>query len=108
MGTRGRVLVVAAAGLAVVGLFAFVAVDGARRREAAPGWLDPHQPPQGVAARLSTLTPAQSMAANGCPTMAGCCAGRSAGSRLRRVYPSTLMDDPSSVVRASFALGLGR
>lgn len=91
----------------VVGLVVVLAVGGlmfamARRdrfNRAAPAWLDPHQPPDGVAAELSTLTAAQSQAANGCTPLSACCADRTAGARVRRTYPGSLAYSDGSFIR---------
>lgn len=106
MNTRQRVVV----GAITLTLAAVVvAVWAANRRyallRAKPAWLDPEQPPEGVAAVWGTLSPAQSWAANRATPMTACCPGRGAGSRVRRVYPDTLADSPTSFIRAGFNLG---
>ena len=99
----GLILVVVdAAGLVLVASY-----RKARFDRAAPAWLDPQQPPDGVAAELSTLTADQSWAANRCRHMTACCGEQSAGSRIRRTYPGTLADAPWSLVRARADLSVG-
>lgn len=94
--------------IVLVLLAAAVALWAANRRaalmRAMPAWLDPEQPPEGVAAAWGTLSEAQSWAANRATPMTACCAGRSAGSRVRRTYADTLAHDPGSFIRASFDL----
>ena len=88
--------------LAILGL---LAMNRRQRLEAAaPAWLNPDQPPDGVAAQLSTLTDAQSWAANRCRPMSACCAANTAGSRVRRQYPSTLACSPGSFIRGGLEL----
>ena len=95
------VLVVAA------GAFLLFAVNRRSRWErAAPAWLDPQQPPDGVASQLSTLTEAQSWAANRCRHMSACCGDQTAGRRVRRTYPGSLAESDTSFIRASFGLGV--
>ena len=106
MTTRQKVMagVVALALLLVV-----LAVWAANRRyaflRAAPAWLDPEQPPEGVAAAWGAVSPAQGWAANRASPMSACCTGRGAGSRVRREYPDTLAASPNSFIRADFNLG---
>jgi hypothetical protein len=91
-------------------LIAAFAIYAANRRaafeRAAPDWLDPQQPPEGIAAQGGTVSPAASWAANRCVPLTGCCTGRSAGSRVKR-YPATLAESPGSFIRASFDLSGG-
>lgn len=63
-----------------------------------PAWLDPQQPPEGIAGRVNTLTPEQSWAANRALHMSASCGGGTAGSRVRRTYAGTLASNPDSVV----------
>jgi hypothetical protein len=99
---RRRSLWIGAAFLGVVLLGLVVAVSAQRKQSfeaAAPPWLDPHQPPRGVAA---PLTEAQSFAANRCRPFSASSAGRSAGRRLRRTYPPTLAESATSFVQLGF------
>jgi hypothetical protein len=90
--------------LAVLVLFAVNRRDVLSR--AMPAWLDPGQPPDGVAAQLNTLTADQSWAANRARHMTACCADRTAGRRIRRTYPATLAEDPNSFIRATIEGGM--
>lgn len=88
--------------LGALGVVWFVMWSARRKRvfdANKPPWLDPGQPPAGVAA---PLTAAQSFAANRCRPMSACCVGRTAGLRTRRTYPGTVADSPHSLVQASF------
>jgi hypothetical protein len=89
--------------------FAALAIYAANRRyrflAAKPAWLDPQQPPEGIAATYGTLTPAESWAANRASHLSACCTDRGAGRRIRRTYPATLADSDGSFIRASFNLG---
>lgn len=87
--------------VAVVAGFALVLVAigrKARYERAAPAWLDPEQPPDGVAASLPCVTPDQSWAANRARHMSGACTGQTAGNRVRRTYPETLASSSASFV----------
>lgn len=100
------------AGVIVLALtLVVVAVWAANRRyaflRAKPEWLDPEQPPEGVAASWGALSPAESWAANRASPMSACCTGRGAGSRVRRVYDDTLADSPHSFIRADINLAGG-
>lgn len=91
----------------VLGAAVFVVCAAHRRaayRRAAPEWLNPHQPPDGVAAQLSTLNADESWAANRGRHMSACCAPYTAGRRLRRTYPASLEESPDSCVRGGIAL----
>lgn len=63
-----------------------------------PSWLDPRQPPEGVAANLGVLTAAESLAANGCPPMGACSVARTARMDTMRQWPGHLVDHPDSLV----------
>jgi hypothetical protein len=92
-------------GLAVLSglILAWFVLWSVQRRQAfeaaAPGWLNPGQPPDGVAA---PLTAAQSYAANRCRPMTACCTGRTAGMRTRRTYPPTVAGWSGSFLSAGF------
>lgn len=107
MTTRHKTLM----GIVAVLAAAVLAVWAANRRyaflRAAPAWLDPQQPPEGVAASWGALNPAESRAANSTSPMTACCAGRGAGRRIRRTYPDTLAASPHSFIRAGFDLAGG-
>lgn len=90
--------------LAVVGVFYAIGRQASFNR-AMPAWLNPQQPPDGVAAELSTLTAAQSFAANGCPSMTACCADRTAGARVRRTYPGSLAGGSGSFIQLRAQVG---
>jgi hypothetical protein len=95
-------LVVVAVGMFI--LFASMRRD--RYNRATPNWLDPQQPPDGIATDLGTLTEKQSWAANRAAPMNACCTDRGAGRRVRRTYPGTLADHPDSLVAGSVRINL--
>ncbi len=106
MNRRQITIVAIVAGvLAVAACGCWAVQRRAEDKRVTPEWLNPHQPPEGVAAELSALGPAQSWAANRCTPMAASCADRTAGRRTRRTYPGTLADSPDSFIRASVELG---
>lgn len=72
-----------------------------------PAWADGQQPPDNVAADLPCLSPDQSWAANRARSMSACCAGNTAGARIRRTYPGSLCDEPSSLIGLRFAFDGG-
>lgn len=89
--------VVAVLAAAAAGLWYLNRVQ-AQERET-PSWLDPQQPPPGIAApAMATVTPGQSWAANRPRHMTASCCGQSAGLRIRRTYAPTLASDPGSLV----------
>lgn len=92
--------------LLVVGVTVVVRVGLKRRAEGTTPreWLDPGQPAEGVASQLSTITAAQSLAANGCWPMSAPCTGRGAGLKTMRTYPGHLTDHPNSLIHG---LGAG-
>lgn len=97
-----RSLWIGLAFLGVVAIGVFVAVSAQRKatlEAAAPPWLDPGQPPQGVAAPLTAM---QSFAANRCSHFSASSAGRGAGRRLRRTYPASLGESRESFVQLGF------
>lgn len=101
---------VAAVVLVVIAVAAFVLYTIGRRdrlARAMPAWLDPQQPPTGVAGQLSTLSDAQSWAANRCTPMSACCAGNTAGARVRRTYAPNLAESTGSFIRGRVGLELG-
>lgn len=89
-------------GLVALVLFVCVAFIVRKRRfeRAHPSWLDPQQPPEGVAAQMTTLTPGESLAANGCWPMSAPCTGRTARLDTMRTYPGHLTDHPGSLIHA--------
>lgn len=90
--------VVAVLAAAAAGLWYLNRAQAAER--AAPSWLDPQQPPPGVAAPLiATVSAGESWAANRPRHMSACCTGQTAGLRIRRTYASTLAANPDSLVR---------
>lgn len=104
---RWRVVGLVVVVLGAAGLVLFANYRRARFERAAPGWLNPEQPPDGVAAELSTLTADQSWAANRCRHMTACCPGQTAGSRVRRTYPGSLAESDTSFVRGRLGVELG-
>lgn len=89
-----------AAVLALAVFLLWTAERRAKLERALPAWLDIRQPPESLATELPTLTDAQSWAANRCAPMTASCAGRGAGSRVRREYPATLAESPTSIISA--------
>lgn len=86
--------------LVAVGAFALYAIGRrAQWARGAPAWLAGGQPPDGIASQLSTLTAAESWAANRCGPIAAPCAGHTAGRRVRRTYPGTLAESEHSLIR---------
>jgi len=97
--TRKRVLIsVGAAAGAAVAVFWLIQ----KRHEIAkrlPDWGDPQQPVDGTAGQLTTGIPATpSPAASWCAVRPGT-PHMLAGSTIKRIYASTLVDDPESLVR---------
>lgn len=91
---RRQTIIAATAGS--VALAALIVWGAQRRADTAartPAWTDPHQPAEGVA-----VQPAMDWAASRPPTIAGACAGITAGAKVRRLYPGTLADDPTSFI----------
>lgn len=73
----------------------------ARYERGTPAWRDdPVQPSEGLAAGMGVLSPAESLAANGCPPPMSCCTGYTAGMRTRRTWPDHLVDVPDSLIHA--------
>lgn len=99
---RAAAIVVGVLLIAVGVLYAANRRDALAR--AKPDWLDPQQPPDGVAAQLTTLSQDQSWAANRARHMTACCLGRTAGRRIRRTYPGCLADSDTSIVRTQVEL----
>jgi hypothetical protein len=97
-------VIVGVLGVAVVTLWCVQ--RRAEGKGVAPAWLDPHQPAPDVASELTVLNADQSWAANRARPMAACCAGRTAGMRVRRTYDGNLADSPYSFIRASLAIGV--
>lgn len=96
-------VIAAAMAVAALGLWALNRVHVARR--STPEWLDTDPPPEQISGE--PLTAAQSLAANGVPHMTACCTGRGAGRRVRRTYPASLADEPSSLISARVGFQLG-
>lgn len=109
MTRRQTIIIGVIAGVLAVAALALYAIG---RRDAwtraAPAWLNPSQPADGVAAELSTLTVDQSWAANRARHMTGCCTDQTAGTRVRRTYPSTLAESDCSIVKGQLSLQVGR
>jgi hypothetical protein len=101
---RWRIIGLVVLAVAGAALFLIAVTRRVQFYRAAPAWLDPDQPPDGVAAELSTLTADQSWAANRCRNMSACCADQTAGARTRRIYPGTLADSDSSFIRGGGSL----
>jgi len=105
MTRRQKITAAVIVGVLLVAVFV---VWAANRRDALaramPAWLDLQQPPDGVAAELTTLTEDQSWAANRARHMTACCPGRTAGQRIRRTYPGCLADSDQSFVRTDVEL----
>lgn len=94
---------------AVLGAAVFVLWACQRKaayERAAPAWLDPKQPADGIAAELTTLNDGQSWAANRCRPMTAPCTGRTAGRRIRRTYDGCLEESGSSLIRTGAQLEL--
>jgi hypothetical protein len=98
-----------AVAVALAAGFLLYAVGRKRRADRlAPAWTDPHQPPAGLAGELATVSPQMSRAVNGCPSINAASVGRTAGRRLHRTYPPSLLAaDPSYslIGQASITLG---
>jgi hypothetical protein len=76
-----------------------------RRLNQVPQWLNPGMNADGISSELATLTPAESLAANGCVPMAACCGDRSARREIMRTYPASLTDSPNSLIGLRFGIG---
>lgn len=102
---RQRAVAVVVLVLAAVATFIVYAVNRRERIErASPAWLDPHQPPDGVAGELTTLTAGESWAANRCRPLAASCSAHTAGRRVRRIYDPTLEQSSGSYVRTALQI----
>jgi hypothetical protein len=103
--SRTKMVAVGVVAVLVVAGFVLWAVNRkAELARAKPAWLDPHQPPDGVAAELSTLTADQSWAANRCRPMVASCSDYTAGRRIRRIYDPCLEQSSGSFIRTRFEL----
>jgi hypothetical protein len=102
---------VAIGGIAAAAVIAFMLLIGFNSKEAAkrltPAWLDPQQPAGGIAPDLLTVSEGESWAANRCRPMVASCGDNTAGRRIRRTYPGTLVDCESSLIRGRLAVELG-
>lgn len=104
--TRQRWLLYGFAGLVLVAIAAAYAVQRRRAFQAAhPEWLDPQQPPEGVAAQMTTLTDAETRAVYGVPHMTAGCTMHTARRDLMRTYPETLGHCKDSLIQLDFAAG---
>lgn len=103
---RRRVVVLVLVAVGAAAFFLYACYRRAAWERAAPAWLDPKQPPDGVASQLPTLTDAQSWAANRCRPMAASCCDNTAGRRIRRTYPGSLAESPDSFVRGRLGFGV--
>lgn len=92
-----RSLIIGLVAVAVL-LVAMCAYYRARRLAMVPTWLNPEQPPQGVASQLGVISPAQAAVVYGCSPLAGPCSNYSAGSRVLRTYAPSLADDDDALV----------
>lgn len=97
-------------GLVVIAVGAFLVYAVTRRERflaAKPAWLDPQQPPDGIASQLPTLSDAESWAANRATPMAQCCGDNTARRSIRRTYPGSLAESGHSFIRGTVAVQLG-
>lgn len=101
-----RVVFVAAAGLGVAAVLIWM-IQRRATLPRVPEWLDTRQPPATLAAQLSTLSEAQSWAANRCRPINAACPGYTAGYRVHRLWPDNLSSDPGSLVRFGFEFAGG-
>lgn len=92
-----RSLIIGAVAIGAI-LLLMCAYYRARRLASVPTWLNPEQPPQGVASQLGVISPAQAAVVYGCAPLAGPCSNYSAGSRTLRTYAPSLTDDDNALV----------